>query len=47
MILSGRSIQPQPNTGGERLLWLIIGLILLAGGTTVVVTSRNREDATS
>jgi hypothetical protein len=31
-----------PNTGGERLLWLILGLILLAGGTTVVVTSRER-----
>jgi hypothetical protein len=32
-----------PNTGGERLLWLLIGLALLAGGTTVVVTSRERS----
>ena len=32
-----------PNTGGERLLWLLIGLALVAGGTTVIVTSRNRD----
>lgn len=32
-----------PNTGGERLMWLIIGLVLVAGGATVVVTSRKRN----
>jgi hypothetical protein len=32
-----------PNTGGERLLWLLIGLALLVGGTAVVVTSRDRD----
>lgn len=32
-----------PNTGGERLLWLLIGLALVAGGTTVIVSSRNRD----
>lgn len=32
-----------PDTGGERLLWLVIGLALVVGGTTVIVTSRNRD----
>jgi hypothetical protein len=32
-----------PNTGGERLLWLLIGLALVAGGTTVIVSSRDRD----
>jgi LPXTG-motif cell wall-anchored protein len=32
-----------PNTGGERLAWLVIGLLLVAAGTTVVVSSRKRE----
>ncbi len=32
-----------PNTGGERMLWLFIGLALVAGGATVIVTSRNRD----
>jgi LPXTG-motif cell wall-anchored protein len=32
-----------PNTGGERLAWLVIGLLLVAAGSTVVVSSRKRE----
>lgn len=36
-----------PNTGGERLLWLIIGLVLVVGGATVVIRSRRSEDGTS
>jgi LPXTG-motif cell wall-anchored protein len=32
-----------PNTGGERLAWLVIGLLLVAAGTTVVVSSRKRD----
>ncbi|MFL6089446.1 MAG: LPXTG cell wall anchor domain-containing protein [Aeromicrobium sp.] len=34
-----------PDTGGERLLWLIIGLVLVGGGATVVVSSRKRDSA--
>lgn len=34
-----------PDTGGERLLWLLIGLALVAGGTTVIVSSRDRNSA--
>jgi hypothetical protein len=34
-----------PDTGGERLLWLLIGLALVAGGTTVIVSSRDRDAA--
>jgi LPXTG-motif cell wall-anchored protein len=33
-----------PNTGGERLAWLIIGLLLVVAGTTVVVTSRKQTE---
>lgn len=36
-----------PNTGGERLLWLLIGLLLVAGGTAVIVTSRREDEAES
>lgn len=32
-----------PNTGGERLAWLVIGLLLVAAGSTVVVSSRKRD----
>jgi LPXTG-motif cell wall-anchored protein len=32
-----------PNTGGERLVWLIIGGILVLAGGGVVVASRRRE----
>jgi LPXTG-motif cell wall-anchored protein len=32
-----------PNTGGERLLWLIVGTILVVTGGGVVVASRRRE----
>ena len=34
-----------PNTGGERLAWLIIGLLLVVAGTTVVISSRKNESA--
>lgn len=34
-----------PDTGGERMLWLLIGVLLLVGGATVVVTSRDRGSA--
>jgi LPXTG-motif cell wall-anchored protein len=34
-----------PNTGGERLAWLIIGLLLVVAGTAVVVSSRKRSQA--
>lgn len=33
-----------PNTGGERLAWLIIGLLLVIAGTTVVVSSRKQNE---
>lgn len=32
-----------PNTGGERLAWLIIGLLLVIGGASVVASSRREE----
>jgi LPXTG-motif cell wall-anchored protein len=32
-----------PNTGGERLLWLIIGAMLILVGGGVVVASRRRD----
>lgn len=35
-----------PNTGGERLAWLIIGLLLVIAGTTVVMTSRKQAETT-
>lgn len=34
-----------PNTGGERLAWLIIGLLLVVAGTTVVVSSRKPDES--
>jgi len=34
-----------PDTGGERLLWLLIGLLLVAGGTTVIISSRREDGA--
>jgi hypothetical protein len=36
-----------PDTGGERLLWLLIGLLLVAGGTTVIISSRREDGAES
>lgn len=30
-----------PNTGGERLIWLLVGLMLIAGGATTVVSARD------
>ena len=32
-----------PNTGGERLAWLIIGIMLVLAGSGAVVASRRRE----
>jgi len=32
-----------PNTGGERLLWLIIAGLLLVGGGVTVASARNEE----
>ena len=32
-----------PNTGGERLLWLIIGVLLIVVGGGVVMASRRRD----
>ena len=32
-----------PNTGGERLLWLIIGVLLITVGGGVVMASRRRD----
>jgi hypothetical protein len=34
-----------PNTGGERLAWLLIGLLLVVVGAGVVVASRDRDTA--
>lgn len=34
-----------PNTGGARMLWLVVGLLLLAGGATVVIQSRRKGGA--
>jgi LPXTG-motif cell wall-anchored protein len=34
-----------PNTGGERLAWLIIGLLLVIAGAAVVASSRKRSHA--
>ena len=36
-----------PDTGGERLLWLLIGLLLVAGGTAVIISSRREDEAPS
>jgi hypothetical protein len=36
-----------PDTGGERLLWLLIGLLLVAGGSTVIISSRREGGAES
>lgn len=36
-----------PDTGGERLLWLLIGLLLVAGGTAVIISSRREDGAAS
>ena len=32
-----------PNTGGERLLWLIIGILLITVGGGVIMASRRRD----
>jgi len=34
-----------PDTGGERLLWLLIGLLLVAGGTAIIISSRREDGA--
>jgi hypothetical protein len=34
-----------PNTGGERLAWLLIGLLLVVVGAGVVLASRDRDTA--
>ena len=34
-----------PDTGGERLLWLLVGLLLVTGGAVVIVTSRREDEA--
>lgn len=36
-----------PDTGGERLLWLLIGLLLVTGGTAVIISSRREGGAES
>ena len=36
-----------PDTGGERLLWLLIGLLLVTGGTAVIISSRREGGAAS
>lgn len=35
-----------PNTGGPDLMWLLLGLALVGGGTGAVVYARRRGDAT-
>jgi LPXTG-motif cell wall-anchored protein len=34
-----------PNTGGERLAWLAIGLLLVGGGATVIISSRRQKNS--
>jgi hypothetical protein len=29
-----------PNTGGERMIWLLVGLVLIAGGAATVASAR-------
>lgn len=36
-----------PDTGGERLLWLLIGLLLVTGGAAVIISSRREGGAES